>query len=163
EPRLNRDDGPLRLVRSNSNNLAGFHAFLKRVRSPEALDRPVFWCCAIAQLFAMLWMLMLGRVAQQIIEKWGAQPETSAIAAADAGTHNKLVVTGSRAGAAPALLALLGTRAARSLLVVTSSLERAESLTDGLAFFGLQPLIFPSFETLPFETAEPVIHILSAR
>lgn len=68
-----------------------------------------------------------------------------------------------RAGSLPALLAALQDKIERPTLLVTSSLERAEAIVDGLAFFGTAPLIFPPFETLPFETHEPALHISSAQ
>ena len=87
---------------------------------------------------------------------------TDLIEAATRGDDN-IVVTEVRGGAAPALAALLAQRAARPLLLVTSSLERAEALADGICFFGAPALLFPNYDTLPFEHAEPVLHIIAAR
>jgi len=106
---------------------------------------------------------MQERVLSHFLERLAVEPATAEIVECAARADDKLVVTGARAGAAPALLALLARRLGRTMLVVTSSLERAEALTDGLAFFGARPLIYPSFETLPFEETEPVLHIAAAR
>ncbi len=99
----------------------------------------------------------------QHLDRMARGPATAAWLSALAATDDNLVVTGTRGGATPAAIALLARQHPRPLLVVTSSLERAELLTDGLTFFGAQPLIFPAYETLPFETHEPVLHILAAQ
>ena len=99
----------------------------------------------------------------QFLERLAAVPDSTELCVAAAESSDNLVIHKCRGGSPPALIAMLARRARRPLLVVTSSLERAESLTDGLSFFGARPLIFPAFETLPFETTEPVLHIIAAR
>ena len=99
----------------------------------------------------------------QILQRLEAAPEVARLTAAAAQSDDNIVVTEIRGGAPSALLALFALRLARPILVVTSSLERAEALTDGACFFGARPLLFPGFDTLPFEHAEPVLHITAAR
>ncbi|MCH8332910.1 transcription-repair coupling factor [Candidatus Sumerlaeota bacterium] len=98
--------------------------------------------------------------------------------------NDNILITAMRGGAGAALAAVLqhgleqtsaedgvrdsdagqpATAGPRAILLVTSSLERAEALTDGIGFFGGRPLIFPALETLPFEESEPVLHIAAAR
>ncbi len=91
------------------------------------------------------------------------EAQVSGLVEAVGTSDNNIEVTSASAGATPALIGLLARRLERPLLVLTSSLEKAESITDGLRFFGERPLLLPSFETLPFETAEPVLHVLAGR
>jgi transcription-repair coupling factor (superfamily II helicase) len=106
---------------------------------------------------------MATAVLEGFLERIGRTPELTALADAVTQSDNNVVINGVRGGALPALAAWLARRAARPLLIVTSSLERAESIADGLAFFNAHPLLFPGFETLPFETIEPALHISAAR
>jgi len=106
---------------------------------------------------------MQRRVLDHFLERFGSAPQVSPLLDAARHSTDNIVVTEVRGGAAPALLALLAGALGRPTLVLTSSLERAEALTDGLCFFGADPLIFPGFDTLPFEHAEPVLHITAAR
>ena len=99
----------------------------------------------------------------QFLARYENSPALSEMVERAGGSHDNIVVTGSRSGSTPAVLAVLARRLARPILIVTSSIERAEALTDGLTFFGAQPQLFPSYETLPFETTEPVMHIAAAR
>ncbi|MCL5269108.1 MAG: transcription-repair coupling factor [bacterium] len=106
---------------------------------------------------------MLGQMLDHFLERLARTPEIADLLAAAAEKSNNIVVNEARGGSVPALLTLLARRLGRPLLVITSSIERAETLTDGLDFFGAEPLIFPNFETLPYETVEPVIHIAAGR
>jgi transcription-repair coupling factor (superfamily II helicase) len=113
---------------------------------------------------------MPSAVLRDFLQRFAQAPHLDDLSDALAKADNNIVISGVRGGAFPALLALLCRRrpepdapAPRPLLVVTSSLERAESITDGLAFFGADPLLFPGYETLPFETVEPALHITAAR
>ncbi|MEN6624938.1 MAG: transcription-repair coupling factor [Candidatus Sumerlaeia bacterium] len=99
----------------------------------------------------------------QFLDRFARGPQTAPLLESIGGSDNNLVISELRGGAAPAMVALAHRMAGRPTLVLTSSLERAEALTDGLQFFGARPLIFPGFDTLPFEPQEPVLHILSSQ
>jgi transcription-repair coupling factor (superfamily II helicase) len=102
-------------------------------------------------------------IIEHFLQRFAAGPGTAELIRGMGSTHGSLVVTESRGGATPGLISILARQAGEPVLVVTNSTERAESLTDGLRFFNCTPLIFPAYDTLPFETQEPVLHILSAR
>ncbi len=106
---------------------------------------------------------MIRGVIENFLQRFAAGSGTSTLVDAAYSGRNRLVVTESRGGATPALLSILARKTQRPLLVVTSSIDRAESLTDGLRFFHGDPLIFPAYDTLAFEVQEPVLHILAAR
>jgi hypothetical protein len=97
---------------------------------------------------------MLRRMVDHFLERMARAPEMGALVRATGETSNNIVVTGVRGGGVPALLALLAGRTARPLLVVTSSIERAETLTDGLAFFGAQPCFSPTSRPCTSRTTE---------
>ncbi len=106
---------------------------------------------------------MLRRMLDQFLSRFEHGPGLGDLLEAAATSDDNLVVNEVRGGAAPAVLTLLTRRLRRPMLILTSNLERAEAITDGLGFFGERPLIFPAFETLPFEHHEPVLHIIAAQ
>ncbi|MCE5231533.1 transcription-repair coupling factor [bacterium] len=99
----------------------------------------------------------------QLLERFARGDKTTCLLDAVHSSNDNLVVSELRGGATPAVLALIHNAAQKPVFVLTSSLDRAEALTDGLQFFGLKPFIFPAYDTLPFEPTEPVLHILSAQ
>ncbi len=105
---------------------------------------------------------MLRRMLDHVLDRFATAPPVEQIVAAAASARDNLVVREARGGGVPALAAALARRTHRPMLLLTSSIERAEALTDGLQFFGAEPLILPNFETLPFEHAEPVMHIAAS-
>ena len=107
--------------------------------------------------------MMKRRMLDQFLQRFAAAPDVGPLVEAAVRGDDNLVVSEIRGGAAPALLALLARRLTRPVLLITSSLERAEALADGLCFFGADSLLFPNFDTLPFEHGEPVLHITAAR
>jgi transcription-repair coupling factor (superfamily II helicase) len=106
---------------------------------------------------------MVAPIVSAFVERFARAPGFQELTEGVARRDDNIVVSGVRAGALPALLAALAPRLERPILLVTGSLERAETLADGMEFFGLAPLLFPGFETLPFETVEPVLHVTAAR
>ncbi len=76
---------------------------------------------------------------------------------------NNLVVSAMRGGSPALVSALLAQKCERPSVIVVSTLERAEALSDGMALFGSPALLLPPFETLPFEETEPAMHISAAR
>lgn len=103
------------------------------------------------------------RVLEQILGQFGDSPAIDEIIQACRRDSNNVVVSNLKGGSSAALLAAMQARAERPVLVLTSTLERAESLCDGIAFFGGTPHLFPPLETLPFEIAEPALHIAATR
>jgi len=102
-------------------------------------------------------------LADRLRERFARAPTVGRVEEAIARGDNNLVITNA-AGGSPALLAAhLAARAERPLLILTGTLEAAEALADGMSFFGVEPLLFPPLETLPFETAEPALHVAAAR
>ena len=99
----------------------------------------------------------------QYLERMASAPPWTNLLGCVANQDNNLVINKAYGGGFAATIALLARRLGRPVLVITSSIERAEALTDGATFFGADPFLFPPFETLPFEVAEPVLHITAAR
>jgi transcription-repair coupling factor (superfamily II helicase) len=106
---------------------------------------------------------MLSRLMEDLLDRLATTGGMTEWLAAMENADDNLVISGLRAGGVAAALAALARKCKHPLLVVTSSLDRAEALTDGALFFGAHPLIFPNFDTLPFETTEPVLHLASSR
>ena len=106
---------------------------------------------------------MQRRMIDQCLERFSSAPSITSLMASITRKNEYQVVENMHGGSSSALVCLIARHTRRPILLLTSSLERAEALTDGLEFFGARAFIFPGFETLPFEHAEPVLHITAAR
>jgi transcription-repair coupling factor (superfamily II helicase) len=100
---------------------------------------------------------------ERLLDRFSAAETASRAVEACLSRDNNLVIINARGGAGATLAAAVHRQSNRPILFLTSTIERAEALADGLSFFGAAPLLFPPLETLPFENAEPVLHVAAAR
>jgi len=81
--------------------------------------------------------------------------------------HRSIALTGIKGSSKAYLLSRLKERGKEPLLVVVSSLQKAESLAEDLRFFipetGDEPLLFSPWETLPYDEIPPHPEIIRER